>query len=176
MLGDLIPRAAAVGADMARGDLTRLSAVELACLIRDRKVSPVEVLDAHLNAIARINPQINAIVTLADDQARIEAERAERRLRQGEAPRLLEGLPVLIKDITPTAGLRTTFASPLFRDFIPTEDAEVVARLRKAGAIILGKTNTPEFAAGANTVNELFGATRNPWNPVLSPAGSSGGS
>ena len=176
MAGDLILSRNAVAEDMAQDDLTRLSAVDLACLIRDRKVSPVEVLDAHLNAIARINPQLNAIVTLADDQARVEAERAERRLRQGDTPRLLEGLPVLIKDITPTAGIRTTFASPLYRDFIPTEDAEVVARLRQAGAIILGKTNTPEFATGANTVNELFGATRNPWNPALSPAGSSGGS
>jgi amidase len=161
---------------MPPNDLTRRSALALRDLIRDRKVGPVEVLEAHLDAIARLNPKLNAIVTLADSQARAAAEAAERRLRNGEPARLLEGLPVLIKDVTPTAGIRTTFASPLYKDFIPTEDAEVVTRLRKAGAIILGKTNTPEFAAGANTVNELFGATRNPWNPALSPAGSSGGS
>src|SRR5262245_41041487 len=100
MLGDLILSRTAVAEDMSQTDLTKRSAVDLARLIRDRKVSPVEILDAHLNAIARINPQLNAIVTLADDQARVEAERAERRLRQGDTPRLLEGLPVLIKDIT----------------------------------------------------------------------------
>jgi amidase len=85
-------------------------------------------------------------------------------------------LPVVIKDITPTAGIRTTFGSPLFKDYVPTEDAEAVARLKQAGAIVLGKTNTPEFAAGANTFNDVFGVTRNPWNPALSPSGSSGGS
>jgi amidase len=88
----------------------------------------------------------------------------------------LHGLPVAIKDVTPTAGIRTTFASPLFKDHVPSEDAEVVRRLKAAGAIVLAKTNTPEFACGANTDNALFGPTRNPWNPALSPAGSSGGS
>ena len=88
----------------------------------------------------------------------------------------LHGLPVAIKDITPTAGIRTTFASPLYKDYVPGQDAEVVRRLKAAGAIILAKTNTPEFACGAYTDNDLFGPTRNPWNPSLSPAGSSGGS
>src|SRR5262249_12447011 len=86
------------------------------------------------------------------------------------------GLPIAIKDVTPTAGIRTTFASPLFKDHVPSVDAEVVRRLKAAGAIVLAKTNTPEFACGANTNNALFGPTRNPWNPALSPAGSSGGS
>src|SRR5262249_43362313 len=86
------------------------------------------------------------------------------------------GLPIAIKDVTPTAGIRTTFASPLFKDHVPSVDAEVVRRLKAAGAIVLAKTNTPEFAWGANTNNALFGPTRNPWNPALSPAGSSGGS
>ena len=95
---------------------------------------------------------------------------------RGEPLGSLHGLPVAIKDITPTAGIRTTFASPLYKDYVPTEDAEVVRRLKAAGAIMLAKTNTPEFACGANTNNVLFGPTRNPWNPALSPAGSSGGS
>src|SRR3989442_15502486 len=87
----------------------------------------------------------------------------------------LHGVPVAIKDLTPTAGIRTTWGSTLFRDHVPTEDAEIVRRLKAAGAIVLGKTNTPEFGAGANTVNKVFGATRNPWNTALSASGSTGG-
>lgn len=154
-------------------DLSRLSAVALRELVRTRKASPLEILDAHLAAIARFNPQLNAIVTLVEDQARAAAKAADGSDGVG---RPLDGLPVVIKDVTLTRGIRTTFGSPLYKDFVPDEDAAVVERLRTAGAIILGKTNTPEFATGANTVNELFGATRNPWNPALSPAGSSGGS
>jgi amidase len=156
--------------------LTRKSARELARLIRERTVSPVEVLDAHLAAIAGINPQLNAIVTLAAEQAQDAARRAERAVAKGEPLGPLHGLPVAIKDITPTAGIRTTFGSPLYTDYVPAEDAEVVRRLKAAGAIVFAKTNTPEFACGANTNNVLFGPTRNPWNPALSPAGSSGGS
>ena len=144
--------------------------------MRTRAVSPVEVLDAHLAAIEAINPKLNAIVTLAADQARDAARRAEAAVMKGEALGPLHGLPIGVKDVTPTAGIRTTFASPLFKDYVPTEDAEVVRRLKAAGAIVLAKTNTPEFACGANTNNALFGPTRNPWNPALSPAGSSGGS
>jgi amidase len=156
--------------------LTRKSARELARLIRERTVSPVEVLDAHLAAIAEINPKLNAIVTLAAEQAQDAARRAERAVAKGEPLGPLHGLPVAIKDITPTAGVRTTFGSPLYKDYVPAEDAEVVRRLKAAGAIVFAKTNTPEFACGANTNNVLFGPTRNPWNPALSPAGSSGGS
>jgi amidase len=162
---------------MASGDaLTRKSAVELARMMRARTVSPPEVLDAHLAAIARLNPRLNAIVTLAADPAREAARRSEVRIVAGEPLGLLEGLPFGVKDVTETAGIRTTHGSPLHADFVPTEDAEVVRRLKAAGAILVGKTNTPEFATGANTVNAVFGATRNPWNPALSPAGSSGGS
>jgi amidase len=157
-------------------NLSRTSAVELADRIKRKDVSPIEVLDAHLAAIATQNPKFNAIVTIAEDDARLAAQAAERAVVQGDALGPLHGLPVVIKDVTLTAGMRTTYGSPLYKDFVPDEDAAVVARLRRAGAIILGKTNTPEFATGANTVNELFGATRNPWNPDLSPAGSSGGS
>jgi amidase len=161
---------------MADSDLPRTSARELANLIRTRTVSPVEVLDAHLAAIERINPKLNAIITLAEQQARTAAQSAEKAAMRGEAVGPLHGLPFGVKDITPTAGIRTTYGSPLFKNNVPTEDAEVVRRLKAAGAIVLAKTNTPEFATGANTVNELCGATRNPWNPELSPAGSSGGS
>jgi amidase len=157
-------------------ELNRKSAVEQARLIREKQVTPLEILDAHLGAIARINPQLNAIVTLAADEARTQAEAAGEAVMRGEKLGALHGLPVVIKDVTLTKGMRTTFGSPLYADFIPQEDAEPVARLRRAGAIVLGKTNTPEFAAGANTINEVFGVTRNPWDPTRSPAGSSGGS
>jgi amidase len=161
---------------MADEGLTRRSARELAAMIKSRAVSPLEVLDAHLAVIARVNPKLNAIVTLAADQAKAQARATESAVMRGEPLGALAGLPVAIKDITPTAGIRTTFGSPLYKDHVPDEDAEAVRRLKAAGAIVLGKTNTPEFAAGANTVNALFGATRNPWNRALSPAGSSGGS
>jgi len=156
--------------------LSRKSARELARLIRDRTVSPVEVLDAHLAAIEAFNPQLNAIVTLVAEQARAAARRAEHAVAKGEPLGSLHGLPVAIKDITLTADIRTTYGSPIYKDYVPDQDAEVVRRLKAAGAIVLGKTNTPEFAAGANTVNAVFGATRNPWNRALSSAGSSGGS
>ena len=161
---------------MSDNTLVRQSARELARLIRNRAVSPIEVLDAHLAAIAALNPKLNAVVTLAEESARENARRAEQAVMKGEPLGALHGLPVGIKDITQTAGIRTTFASPLLKDNVPSEDEEVVRRLKAAGAIVLAKTNTPEFACGANTNNALFGPTRNPWNPALSPAGSSGGS
>lgn len=163
-------------APLAPAGLNKLTALDLVQKIRNREVSPVQIVDAHLEAIHRLNGHLNAIVTLAADQARAAAKAAEAAVMQRCPLGPLHGLPVVIKDVTQTAEIRTTFGSPLYRDFIPHEDAEVVARLRRAGAIILGKTNTPEFACGANTTNEVFGPTRNPWNPELSPAGSSGGS
>ncbi len=161
---------------MSDNHLTRQSARELARLIRTRAVSPVEVLDAYLKVIEALNPKLNAIVTLVADQARDQARRAEIAVLKGEPLGPMHGLPIGVKDVTTTAGIRTTFASPLFKDYVPEEDAEAVRRLKAAGAIVLAKTNTPEFACGANTNNVLFGPTRNPWNPALSPAGSSGGS
>ena len=161
---------------MTNASLTRKSAGELVALVKSREITPVEILDAHLSVIDRINPQLNAIVTLAADQARVAALAAGDAVMRGDALGPLHGLPMGIKDITPTAGIRTTFGSPLFKDNVPVEDAEAVRRLKAAGAIILAKTNTPEFAAGANTFNDVFGVTRNPWNPALSPSGSSGGS
>lgn len=157
-------------------DLTRETACNLCDLIAGGSISPVEVLDAHLDAIARHNPALNAIVTLDVEQARVSAKAAEAQIQAGENVGPLHGLPVVIKDVTPTAGMRTTYGCTVYADHVPAEDATVVAQLRTAGAIILGKSNTPEFATGANTVNEVFGATRNPWNTERSPAGSSGGS
>src|SRR2546430_8316019 len=154
--------------------LPDLSATELRRLIGAREVSPVEVLDACLARLERYNPTLNAVVTV-NERARDDARDLERRLQNGEQPGLLCGLPVGIKDVTLVKGLRTTFGSTLYKDFVPATDALVVQRLRAAGAVILGKPNPPEFAAGGNTFNDVFGRTRNPWNPALSAGGSTGG-
>jgi amidase len=144
--------------------------------LADRALSPVELLDACLSRIAAVNPAVNAVVTLAEDEARSAAKAAEAAITRGESLGPLHGLPILIKDTQETAGLRTTYGSPLFADHVPDADAGSVARLRAAGAIILGKTNTPEWAAGANTRNPVHGATGNAFDPMRSAAGSSGGS
>ena len=156
-------------------NLTRLSAVELARLIRTRKLSPVEVAEAHLAAIEAVNPAVNAFCTVVPEKTLAWAREAEAAVKKRSKLGALHGVPVAIKDLTATAGIRTTFGSTLFRDHVPTEDAEVVRRLKAAGAVVLGKTNTPEFGAGANTFNKVFGATRNPWNTALSASGSTGG-
>jgi amidase len=124
--------------------------------------------------VERFNPELNAVVTL-NPRAREEARALEARIGRGEDPGPLAGVTVGIKDVTEVAGVRTTYGSPLFADHVPERDAQVVERLRAAGAIILGKTNTPEFAAGGNTFNPVFGRTRNPWNPERSAGGSTGG-
>jgi amidase len=157
-------------------DPTFASAVELLRLYRTRRISPLEVMQAALARIDAVNPRVNAVVTLDREAALREARRATGALRRGARLAPLHGLPVGIKDVTPTRGLRTTYGSTLFADHVPDEDALVVQRLRAAGAIVIGKTNTPEFAFGPNTVNRVFGATRNPWNPALTAGGSSGGS
>jgi amidase len=157
-------------------DLTLAPAVELLRLYRTRKVSPLEVMQATLARIDAVNPRVNAVVTLAREAALREARRATAALRRGAVLPPLHGVPVGIKDVTPTRGLRTTYGSTLFAEHVPEDDALVVERLRAAGAIVIGKTNTPEFAFGPNTVNRVFGATRNPWNPALTAGGSSGGS
>ncbi|MBV8746380.1 MAG: amidase, partial [Xanthobacteraceae bacterium] len=125
--------------------LTRKSATELAALIRSRRLSPRELLDAHLEVIERVNPKLNAVVTLAAEHARDAAHAAEAAVMRGEQLGLLHGLPIAIKDTTRTAGIRTTFGSPLFANFVPEEDAEVARRLKAAGAVVTAKTNTPEF-------------------------------
>ena len=157
-------------------DLARCSATDLLRLYRARKASPLEAMQAVLARIDAVNPQVNAVVTLARDSALWEARRATAALRRGATPPPLFGVPVAIKDVAPTRGLRTTYGSKLFADHVPDEDALVVERLRGAGALVVGKTNTPEFAFGPNTVNALFGATRNPWDLSRTAGGSSGGS
>lgn len=144
--------------------------------ITRREVSLPQLLQLCLQRIEQTNPTLNAFVTLDVRRAEQRAAELQKQLEAGGPMPLLHGLPIGIKDTALTAGLRTTFGSPHYRDHVPARDDAVVARLKQAGAIILGKTNTPEFATGANTVNELFGATLNPWNTRLSPAGSSGGS
>ncbi|MGE0814622.1 MAG: amidase [Vicinamibacterales bacterium] len=146
--------------------------IRQALLRRERRA--VDVVSDALTAIEARNPELNAIVTL-NPRAMDEAADVDRRLAAGEDVGPLAGVPVGIKDITPVAGLRTTYGSPIYRDHVAEEDAVVVARLRAAGAVVIGKTNTPEFAAGANTWNTVFGPTRNPWNPALTAGGSTGG-
>ena len=156
-------------------ELCFLPAYELAALIRSRQVSAVEVMDAHIAQTERLNPQVNAIVTFLPERARADARAADAALARGEAPGVLAGLPVAHKDLTPTKGIRTTFGSPIFRDFVPDADAIIVERLRKAGAVTVGKSNTPEFGAGSQTFNPVFGPTRNPYDLTRTCGGSSGG-
>jgi len=154
--------------------LADLSASELRRRIGARQISAADVTSACLDRVKQHNEALNAIVT-PNPRALDDACEIDRRLASGEPPGLLCGLPVGIKDVTPVAGLRTTFGSPIYSDYIPKEDALVVRRLRDAGAVIMGKTNCPEFAAGANTFNEVFGRTRNLWDPSRSAGGSTGG-
>ena len=156
-------------------DLCFASATELRQLYRSRQASPREVMDAVLARIDAVNPGLNAYVTLAREDALVAADRATEALTRAEEQPPLHGVPVSIKDLTATKGIRTTYGSRVFEHNVPDEDALVVERLKAAGAIVLGKTNTPEFGAGGNTFNAVFGATRNPWNPALTCGGSSGG-
>ena len=156
-------------------ELCFLPACELVRLIRSRQLSAVEVMDAHIAQIERVNPAVNAIVTFLPERARAGAQAVDAALARGDDPGPLAGLPVAHKDLTATKGIRTTFGSPIFKDFVPDADAIIVERLRKAGAITVGKTNTPEFGAGSQTFNPVFGATRNPYDPARTSGGSSGG-
>ena len=156
-------------------ELWRSSATELAAAIRRREVSCVEVMQAHLARIEAVNPLLNAIVTLDPELGLRGAAAADDALGRDEAPGPLHGLPMAIKDLEDTAGMRTTYGSPIYRDHVPTEDTLMVARLRRAGAIVIGKTNTPEFGAGSQTFNAVFGATRNPYDLARTAGGSSGG-
>src|SRR5436309_11550713 len=161
---------------MADTNLAWLPATELAALIRRKQVSPVEVVDAVLDRIARINPRLNAFVTLTEEQARRDAKAAERALgKRGVRLGPLHGVPFSVKDLVITRGVRTTFGTPLYRDNVPAEDAPMVERLKAAGGIMLGKTNTPTFGWIGATHNLVFGITRNPWNLERTPGGSSGG-
>lgn len=153
-----------------------LPAVEARRLIGRKALSPVELLQSCLVRIEAVNPAVNAFVALDTDRARAAARDAEAAVMRGGEFGPLHGLPVGIKDLEEVAGVRTTYGSPIFRDAVPDADCGMVSRLRAAGAVILGKTNTPEFGAGANTRNAVYGATGNPFDPTRSAAGSSGGS
>ncbi len=157
-------------------ELCDKSARELQALIGSGDVSPVEVLESCIGRIEQTNPTLNAVVATCYDRAREEAKAAEKRVRAGEDLPPLHGLPVGIKDLNETEGLRTTHGSVLYADHVPAADEALVARLRDAGAIIVGKTNTPEFGAGAHTDNRVYGATLNPFDLARTPGGSSGGS
>ncbi|MEW6298279.1 MAG: amidase [Thermodesulfobacteriota bacterium] len=160
---------------MNHEDLCFAPAVEIAALIREKKVSPVDVTEAFLARIDKINPQLNAYVTLTPDLAREAARGAEAAVMAGVSLGPLHGVPFSVKDLVFTAGVRTTAGSQVFRDFIPEADSVVVARLKAAGGIMLGKTNTPEFGYKATTENLVFGDTRSPWALEKTPGGSSGG-
>lgn len=156
-------------------ELAWTSATELAKLIRRGKLSPVELVDALLARIERVNPQVNAYCTVTAEQARARAKEAEAALRSGDDLGLLHGVPYSLKDLTPTRGIRTTMGSRIFEHNVPEVDGLLVQRMNAAGAILLGKTNTPEFGCKPLTDNRVFGATRNPWALDRSPGGSSGG-
>ena len=151
------------------------SAVEMARLIRSKKLSAREALAEHLKQIERVNPQVNAIVTLVPEMAADAAAKADEMQAHKQELGLLHGLPVAHKDLMETRGIRTTFGSPLYKDYVPTEDDLVVERMKRAGAITIGKTNTPEFGAGSQTFNKVFGATHNPYDLTKTCGGSSGG-
>ncbi|MEM7336261.1 MAG: amidase family protein, partial [Chloroflexota bacterium] len=156
-------------------DLCFKSATELARLVRNKEITAVELMEAHLRQIEAINPTVNAFVTLVAEQAIDGAKAADDRQAMGKSLGPLHGLPVAHKDLTDTKGIKTTYGSPLFSEHVPTEDALIVERLKSGGAITLGKTNTPEFGAGSQTFNSVFGATVNPYNTDYTCGGSSGG-
>jgi aspartyl-tRNA(Asn)/glutamyl-tRNA(Gln) amidotransferase subunit A len=149
-------------------------ATGLAESIRNKELSPVELMRMHLDRVEAINPKLNAIVTLADGCLE-RARQAEKAVMRGELLGPLHGVPFTIKDVFDTQGVRTTRGSHIFKDRVPDKDATLVKRLKKAGGILLGKTNLPEFALSAETTNELFGRTVNPWNPDRTCGGSTGG-
>jgi aspartyl-tRNA(Asn)/glutamyl-tRNA(Gln) amidotransferase subunit A len=156
--------------------LTTLTLTDAADLIRRRTISPLELVDAVLDRIARVDPELNAFTTLVPaDVVRTRAREAEREIVAGRWRGPLHGIPVGVKDLIDTAGLRTTYGSGIFRDHVPARDGAVPARLREAGAVLVGKTATHEFGMGITTNNHFFGPTLNPWNPAHVAGGSSGG-
>ena len=168
----LLLSAATAHAQPKREELCFLSATELQARLRRKQVSAREVLDAHLRQIEKLNPKVNAVVTLVADQAKQVALRADEAATKGRFLGPLHGLPIAHKDLEETKGIRTTFGSPLFKDNIPTRNTLLVERIQAAGAITLGKTNTPEFGAGSQTFNTVFGATKNPYDLTKTCGGS----
>jgi amidase len=164
-----------LNAQSASDSICFTSAIEMSRLIRAKKLSAREALTAHMKQIELVNPKVNAIVTLVPEMAAEAAAKADEMQAHKETLGPLHGLPVAHKDLLETRGIRTTFGSPLYKEHIPTEDDIVVDRMRRAGAIIIGKTNTPEFGAGSQTFNKVFGATHNPYDLTKTCGGSSGG-
>ena len=161
---------------MSTSEICFMTATEMVQRIRARELSCREVMEAHLNQIERVNPIVNAIVTrIPSEQALTMADAADDALVQGKKIGPLHGLPIAHKDLVPTKGMRTTFGSPIYKDFVPDHDGLIVERLKKAGAITIGKTNTPEFGAGSQTFNQVFGETLNPYDTTKTCGGSSGG-
>ncbi len=151
------------------------SALDLRDLVRRKELRAREVLEAHLARIEATNPEVNAICTLVPDMARAAADAVDAKIARGEDPGPLAGLPVGVKDLVMTAGIRTTLGSPIYKDFVPQVDAAIVERMKAAGAVVVGKTNTPEFGAGSHTFNTVHGTTRNPYDLSRTAGGSSGG-
>jgi amidase len=157
-------------------DIVMMDAVLLEDAIRSRRVSCVEVMNAYLDHIENLNPKVNAIVALQDRPGLLaQALERDAQLARGESMGPLHGFPHAVKDLQPVKGIRSTSGSPILKDFVPTADSLMVERLRKAGAIIVGKTNTPEFGLGSHTYNPVYGATRNAYDQSRSAGGSSGG-
>ena len=162
--------------ERAMTDLCDLTASKLRRMIGRKDISPFELVESCIDRIESVDGQLNAMVTKSYERARAEARDAEQAVVDGDELGLLHGLPVGIKDLEATAEIRTTSGSKLYADHVPTRDQGAVANIREAGGIIIGKTNTPEFGAGANTRNLVFGATGNPFDPAKTCGGSSGGS
>ena len=161
---------------MSTSEICFMTATEMVQRIHSRELSCREVMEAHLKQIERVNPIVNAIVTrIPNEQALVLADAADDDLVHGKKTGPLHGIPIAHKDLVPTKGMRTTFGSPIFKDFVPDHDGLIVERLKKAGAITIGKTNTPEFGAGSQTFNPVFGETLNPYDTTKTCGGSSGG-
>ncbi|MFP6869206.1 MAG: amidase [Nitrospinota bacterium] len=161
---------------VSSGDLCYLSIFELSEKIKSREISPLEVIESHLAQIERLNPKLNAFITVCHEEAREAARQAEKEISDSKYRGPLHGIPFGAKDIIDSKGVLTTHGSSFFPENVPGEDAECIRRLKEAGAILIGKCNTHEFAAGSTTKNPHYGACRNPWDPSRVPAGSSGGS
>ncbi len=157
-------------------DICYMSALDMSALIHSKKISVREVMQAHIKQIEKINPKVNAIITLVpENELMAQALAADEALAKGYSTGVMHGLPIAVKDLTETKGIRTTYGSPLFKDFIPKHDALVVEREKRAGTIVIGKTNVPELGMGSQTFNPLFGPTFNPYDVSKTCGGSTGG-
>lgn len=160
---------------MPTSEICNLTATEMVQMISRKEVSAREIMEAHLTQIDRVNPKVNALVTLCPELALEGSDLADKHIRDGDRLGILHGLPVAHKDLFPTKGIRTTFGSPIFSDHVPDYNCLIVERLQSSGAITIGKTNTPEFGAGSQTYNTVFGETLNPYDVSRTCGGSSGG-